>query len=158
MLRIVTLRKRAGTQPWLTEFDLRRLALAVVEGAAHPVRRLAADHVHRVPEHRRVALVGDVLQHADDLAVAHLVERLAGELEVVALMIDRPRPAVLDDDAALGGGDDVVEADVLLARQERDVRHALELHRVPRLGERAAVRSVTPVSFWIRATCSRVVW
>ena len=39
---------------------LRGLAFAVIEYAADPVRRLAADHVHRAPEHRRVGLIGDV--------------------------------------------------------------------------------------------------
>src|SRR6185369_14846567 len=74
--------------------DLRWLTLAVVERAAQPVRRRAADHVHRIPEHRRVALIGNVLQHAGNLAVADLVEGLPGELEVVALMVDRPRPTI----------------------------------------------------------------
>src|SRR6185503_191098 len=49
---------------------------AIIERAANPVRRLAADHVHRALEHRRVALIGDVAQHAHDLAVANLVEPL----------------------------------------------------------------------------------
>src|SRR4029450_2445955 len=95
----------------------------------------------RVPEHGRIALVRDVLEHAGDLSVLHFVERLTRELEVVALMVDRPGATVSDENAALGGGHDVVDADVPVARQERHIRHPLELNRVPRLGERAAVRS-----------------
>src|SRR5688572_20349344 len=58
------------------------LALSIVERSAEPIRRSAADHVHRIPEVGRVALVGDVAQHADDPAAAHFVERLAREGEV----------------------------------------------------------------------------
>src|SRR5690349_5983764 len=69
---------------------LRRLALAVGERAAEPVAGFAADHVHRVPEYRCDCLVRDVAKHADDFAALDLVERLAGEREVVPLVIDRP--------------------------------------------------------------------
>jgi hypothetical protein len=89
----------------------------------------------------RVALVRDITQHAGNLAVPHFVVHLSRKLEVVALVVDRPRPAVLDDDAPVGGRDDVVERDVALAGKQRDVRHALKLHGVPRLGERTSVRA-----------------
>ncbi len=141
VFRMRTLRKRAGTQPWLTELICDGSPLPSLKAPPEPVGRLAADHVHRVPEHRRVALVGHVAQHAHHLAVAHFVVGLAGELEVVALVVDRPGAAVLDHDAPVGRGDDVGQRDVLLARQQRHVGHALELHRVPRLGVGAAVRA-----------------
>ena len=35
----------------------------------------------------------------------------------------------------------ILDADVLLAREERDVRHALKLHAAPGVGERTAVRA-----------------
>src|SRR5215208_2529965 len=93
---------------------LRRLAFAVRERPAEPVAGFAADHVHRVPEDRRVGLIRDVTQHADDFAALDLVERLAGKREVVALMVDRPRPAVADHHALVRRGDDVVERRILV--------------------------------------------
>src|SRR5687768_18525528 len=74
------------------------LALAIIERAAEPIRGPAADHVHRVPEVRRVALIGDVAQHADDLSATYFVKRLAREREVVALVVNRPRANVADHD------------------------------------------------------------
>src|SRR5690606_18851200 len=52
------------------------LALAVEEGSAHAVVALVADRDARVPELGRAHLVGDVFQHARDLAVLDLVEEL----------------------------------------------------------------------------------
>src|SRR5262245_24114501 len=110
---------------------LRWFTLTVGEGSAHPIRALAADHVHRLPERERVRLIRHVLEHAGDLAVADVVERLARELEVVTLMVDRPRAAIANQYSSLGVGDDVVHTDVALTGQERHVRHALKLHCVP---------------------------
>src|SRR5262245_20505796 len=56
-------------------------------------------------------------------------------------MVDRPRAGVPDEDAALGGRDDLIDPDVLRAWQERDVGHALELHAAPGVRERTAVRA-----------------
>src|SRR5712671_360758 len=56
---------------------LARLAFAVGERAVHQIRRLAADHVHGIPKIGRSRLVGDVLQHAGDLAAFDLIEHLA---------------------------------------------------------------------------------
>jgi hypothetical protein len=69
--------------------DLRRLALAVVEGAAERVVAPVEIRDARVPKLLRIRLVGDIAQHPDHLAVADLVEQLAAELEIVALLIDR---------------------------------------------------------------------
>src|ERR1035437_702683 len=82
--------------------DLARLPFAVEERPAESVARLAADHVHRVPEIRRADLVGHVLQHAGDLASLDLVEELAAELRVEALLVDGER-AVSDDRDSLVG-------------------------------------------------------
>src|SRR5690606_9174924 len=140
----VHVREACGRAAMADRTDLARLALSVAEGAAEPVAVLPADHVHRVPEVRRAALICHVLQHARDPAVAHLIGNLAGELEVVALLIDGPRPTILHDDAPLCIGHDVIERDVLLARHERDVGHALEGDIAPGLRERAAVRAIHP--------------
>src|SRR6476469_4598380 len=99
--------------------DLPRLSLSVEEARAHLVALAAADHVHRIPEVRRAHLVGDVLEHADDLATLDLVEELATELRVVALLVDREAAVADDGDAAIGGGDEVVPALLLLPGKQR---------------------------------------
>src|SRR5688500_14776321 len=76
--------------------NLARLALAVEERTAEAVIRLVADRHAGVPELRRADLVGDILDHAADLAVLDLVEQLAAELRVVALLVDR-EGAIADD-------------------------------------------------------------
>src|SRR3970282_2439566 len=67
---------------------LRGLALAVEERSAEAVVDLLAHGHARVPEFRGADLVGDVLDHAGDLAVLDLIEQLAAELRVVALLVD----------------------------------------------------------------------
>ena len=47
-----------------------------------------------------------------DLAGLDLPERLAAELEVVALLVDRPAAAALDQDAVLDAADQVVEREL----------------------------------------------
>ena len=81
---------------------LHRLSLAVAERATQLVGGLAAEHVERFPELRRVRLVGDVAQLRRDLPVLHFPERLAAELEVVALVVDRVAAVALDVDAVVG--------------------------------------------------------
>ena len=68
--------------------DLRGLALAVEEAAEVDVIATVADGDARIPELLCVGLVSDVAQHAGDLAVFDFVEKLAAELEVVALLIN----------------------------------------------------------------------
>ena len=77
------------------------LGLAAVEGAAEHVGLRAADDRHRAPEVRRRRLVGDVAQLTGQPAALDPVEPLAGELEVVALHVDRPALVADDVDAAL---------------------------------------------------------
>src|SRR5262245_46648032 len=66
--------------------DLAGLALAVEERTVHAVVALVGDLHARVPELLGVRLVGDVAELLRDLAVLDLVEQLAPELEVVALL------------------------------------------------------------------------
>src|SRR5678816_681680 len=77
---------------------LTRLPLAIEEAAAELVARLAADHVHGVPEIRGPHLIRDVLEHPRDLPATDLVEHLPAELRVEALLIDRERTVALDRD------------------------------------------------------------
>src|SRR3546814_13215990 len=81
--------------------DLAGLALAVEERAAHAVVALVADRRAGIPELRRADLVGHVLEHPGDLAVLDLVEQLAAELRVVALLVNREGAVADDVDAFL---------------------------------------------------------
>src|SRR5262249_48250542 len=113
---------------------LRGLPLAVAERATELICRLAAQQVAGLPEFRRVRLVREIAKLSGDLAVLHFPERLAAELEVVALMIDAVARVALDVYTVVGRTDDVRFLQVLLARLERDVRHALEGNRAPAIG------------------------
>src|SRR5580698_4187599 len=77
------------------------LALAAVERAAQHPGRLAAHRFHGAPEVGRGGLVGHVAQLAGQLSTFDAVEALPGELEVVALHVDRPALVAHDVDAAL---------------------------------------------------------
>src|SRR5574338_428218 len=98
---------------------LRRLTFRVAERTPQPITVFTANHVHRVPEFRRAHLVRDILEHAGDLAATNLVEQLAAELRVIALLVDREGPVTDDRDAAIGRGNEVVPPVILFAGQER---------------------------------------
>src|SRR5690606_18564759 len=115
------------------------LALAVDERTTEAVVACVAGRRAGVPEFRRAELVGHVLEDAGDLAVLDLVEQLAAELRVVALLVDRERTVADDVDAVLDVLDHVRDRERLLARRQRDVGHALELHGRPGVGIAAAV-------------------
>src|SRR5690606_209013 len=115
------------------------LALAVEERTTEAVVAFVADRRAGVPEFRRADLVGHVLEHAGDLAVLDLVEQLAAELRVVALLVDRERAVADDVDAVLDVLDHVGHGQLVLAGRQRDVGHALELHARPGVGVAAAV-------------------
>src|SRR5690606_14777233 len=119
--------------------NLRGLALAVEERATQAIVGFVADRAAGVPELRRADLVSHVLDHAGDLAVLDLVEQLAAELGVVALLVDRERAVADDVDAVLDVLDHVFDGQLLTAGGHRDVGHALELHRRPGVGVAAAV-------------------
>src|SRR5919202_2451266 len=119
--------------------DLPGLGLAAVERAAEQVRLRSADDAHRAPEVRRRRLVGHVAQLAGQLAALDPVEPLAGELEVVALHVDRPALVPDDEDAAVDAGDDLLGRRPVGRGLQRDVRHPLDLHVAGGVGERAPV-------------------
>src|SRR5688572_31851870 len=97
------------------------LALAVVVGAVHFVGIRSAEAVAAVPELHRIALVGDVAQHAAPLASLDLPRPLTRELEVVALLIDGVRAAGVDEEPVVDAGDQV------LHRSPRSEEHTSEL-------------------------------
>src|SRR5918998_2776591 len=119
--------------------DLSGLGLAAVERAAEQVRLRAADDAHRAPEVRRRRLVGHVAQLAGEPAALDPVEALTGELEVVALHVDRPALVADDVDAALDAGDDVGGGGAVGCRLQRDVGHPLHRRVLRRVGEGTAV-------------------
>src|SRR5262245_55405306 len=119
---------------------LARLALAVVREAHVLPVTLVGDRGAGAPEIVRATLIGHVRQHAALLAVLDLPERVAAELEVVALLVDRVRAAAVDQDAVLDLADEIVEARAVGARLEPHVRHALERDAVEAVGVAAAAR------------------
>src|SRR5215212_5496438 len=120
---------------------LTRLSLTVVECGTELIRFLAADHIHRVPEIRGTHLVRNVLELADDLSTLDLVEDLTTELRIVSLLVDRERSVADNSNSAIGCCNDVVPADILLAGEQRHVRHSLELNARPVVGVRASMRA-----------------
>ena len=124
--------------------DLRRFALAVVE-RTHPASTTTCRRSCPSSSRTPACWPGTRRRAACRRSCRCGLRRSAWprELEVVALVVDRPRAAIANEDAALGGGDDLIDADVLLARQQRDVRHALERHGVPRLARTSSRASAT---------------
>jgi hypothetical protein len=106
--------------------DLGGLAFAVVAEPHVFPEGFSADAVTRRPEVRSAALVGHVGDHAPDLARLDLPERVAAELEVVALLVDRVRAHAVDQDAVVNARDQVVERHAILRRLEPNVGHSLE--------------------------------
>src|SRR6476660_8613385 len=95
-----------------------------------------------VPELRTDSAVAGILQHAHALAVAHLPGDLATELEVIALVVDRPALIRLHVDCAIGSAENFVQR--LAAGLEADVSHADEGNPRPAVGAHRAVRAVLP--------------
>ena len=121
------------------------LALAAVEGPAEQVGGLAAHRLHRAPEVGRGGLVGDVAELAGQPAVLDPEEALAGELEVVALHVDRPALVAHDEDAPVHPGDQLLGGRAVTgSRLQRDVGHALDGDVQGRVGEGAAVGPAEP--------------
>src|SRR5262249_4620609 len=81
--------EESGRRTVADRCDLTGLALAAEERAAEQVGLWTADRLHRAPEVGRRRLVGEVLDLAGQLAVHDQERALRGELEVVALLVDR---------------------------------------------------------------------
>ena len=135
----VDLAKAGDRAPMADGIGLRRFAFAVAEQPVQFVGRLAAKTVAGIPEVCGARLISDVAQHAGDLARLDLPERLAAELEVVPLLVDRPTAVAVDQNAVLDAADQIVERDVFRGRCERHVGHARKRHAPPTVGVQAAV-------------------
>ena len=111
VLRMRTSRNSAVGQPWLTGGDLAGLGLAAVEGTAEHPGLGAADGLHASPR-SRWWWPGRPRRAPGRRAAPSLdrVEPLAGELEVEALHVDRPRLVADDVEAALDPADQLLGA------------------------------------------------
>src|SRR5262249_29832035 len=88
---------------------LHGLAFATV--GCTPQRPLVAgtDGLHGIPELGSDAGIGRVLEHPAQLSTFDFPTDLASELEVVALVVDRPGAVGLHVDAVVNSGDELVE-------------------------------------------------
>src|SRR5580700_9368288 len=127
--------RRAG--PMTGTDHLLRLALpAVRHTPQHPMVAIG-DGRAGIPELSGDAAVSGVLQHARALAVANLPRDLAAELEVVALVIDRPAAVGLHINGAAHAAQYFFQR--LFARKQTDVGHADERQTGPSGGAHGAV-------------------
>ena len=108
--------------------DLTGLGLAAVEGAAQDVRLRPADRRHRPPEVGRRRLVRHVPQLPREPPVLDPEEPLTGELEVVPLHVDAPRPVPDHVDPAVDTTDQILGGQPARIRPQRHVGHALHRH------------------------------
>ena len=97
---------------------LLRLALAAVRRSPQRPFIAGANRVHRIPELGGDSGVGWILQHARPLAVLDLPSNLAAELEVVALVVDRPGAVGLHEDAMIGVERSVARGSAASRREE----------------------------------------
>src|SRR5690606_37081132 len=103
-----------GRAPVAHRGHLPRLGLAAVHRPVQLPGRRPAHGVHRPPEVGGGGLVGHVAQLPGEPAALDAVEALAGELEVVALHVDRPGLVADDVDAAVDARDQLVDGGVPL--------------------------------------------
>src|SRR5438034_2273930 len=119
---------------------LGRFAFAVVRRAVNFVGCLATQTVARVPEIGRARLIRDIAQHGADFAFVDFPKRLAAELKIVTLLIDRPTAVTINQNALLHFGNQFLQRNALLRRFERDIGHARKGHAAPTVGVQAAIR------------------
>src|SRR5215469_3765741 len=101
--------------------DLLRLSLTAVRRA--PKRPLVArtDGIHRIPKFRGNSRVRRILQHAQALAILDLPTHLGAKLKVVAFIVNRPGAVGLEQNAVIGGRNQLLERKRLLAGKNADV-------------------------------------
>ena len=138
-----TSRKRAGGAAVGDPHHLAGLALPAVEQRDEPPLGRRADGVAAAPELGRHARVARVAQEPAALAAPDLPGGLALELEVEPAVVDRPRAVRLDQEAVVGGGDQVVEA-AGVAGLEVHVRHPHDRLAGEAVGAHAAAGAVEP--------------
>src|ERR1700694_2382044 len=98
------------------------LALAAIRYPPQsPVIAIGDSHAG-IPELRRNAAVGRILEHPHPLAITDLPSNLAPELKVVALVVDRPASVRLHGDRVAHAAEYFIER--LLAGKQAHIRHA----------------------------------
>ena len=120
------------------------LSFAAIRSAPERPLIFGTNRLQGIPELRRNARVRRVFHHAHPLTVHDLPPNLATELEVVTLVVNRPGAIRLHQDAAVGRGNQLFQAQRLLTRQQADVRHADHRQPIPPFGAHRATRAVQP--------------
>src|SRR5262249_11946014 len=82
--------------------DLLRLSFAAIRGTPKGPLIARTNRIHGVPEARRKAAIGWVLQYAHPFAVLDLPANLSPKLKVVALIVNGPRAVCLKQDCVVG--------------------------------------------------------
>src|SRR6202041_1274086 len=114
--------------------DLLRFALAIEETAKLlPIRR-SCDAVARAPEVAGFRLVSHAGNHPRLLAALDLPERIAAELEVVALLVNGETAIAVNQNSIVHSGDQRIRRDLARSRFQPYIGHTLEWHAVPRIG------------------------
>src|ERR1700733_11468026 len=120
--------------------NLFRFALAIAGRAELLPVTGSRNAVAGVPEVGGSRLVSGAGKHAALLAAFDLPERIAAELKIVALLVDRETAVTFDEKAIVDAGDQVVGSDGRRTRREPHVRHALERNAGPGIGIATAAR------------------
>src|SRR5579864_1558625 len=115
------------------------LPLAAIRHAPQsPVIPVCDGHTG-IPELRRDSAIGRILEHTHSLAIANLPSDLASELEVVALVVDRPASVGFHRDRMAHPAKYFIQR--LLARKQAHVGHADERLPGPTGGPHCSVRA-----------------
>src|SRR5579862_609046 len=128
-----------GAGPVARAHHLLRLPLAAVGRTPQCPMLGTGDGCARIPEFRGDPAVAGILEHADALAAADLPADLAAELEVVALVVDRPAAVSFHVDPMVGAAEDFVER--LPAGSQAHIGHADQRQARPAVGAHSAVRA-----------------
>ena len=134
--------------------DLRRLAFRVARGAELPPIGRPGGAVAGLPEIGRARLIGHARNHAALLAALDLPERVAAELEVVALLIDGITAPAVDQDAVVDAGDQVLQRG--LASDPASATHSACAGK-ERVAHESAWQQPCDSLSPTRCACSRVV-
>src|ERR1700746_3439272 len=107
------------------------LSFPAVRGTPQRPLLARANRIHCSPKISRDPAVRRIFQHARAFPVLDLPSNLAAELEVVALVIDRPGTICLHIDSVICIRDQLLPRQWLLTRQNADIRHANNRQPVP---------------------------
>ena len=88
--------------------DLLRLPFAAMRRPPKHPFVARADGIHSIPELRSNPAVGGVAKHAGALAIFDFPSDFAAELEVVALVINRPGTIGFHVNALVGGSNELL--------------------------------------------------